>query len=127
MNDSQALTLCMKQLKSVVADKKYAVKNNPNRGKCYVASVALLQFLGGKDQGYKLLRAIDAENVPHYWVENSEGRVLDPTADQYSILGILAPYALGKSVGYRGNMKRHMPILDGMKETQMEELKEPNL
>lgn len=115
MNDDQALKLCMSQLNLVAADKKYAVNNNPNRGKCYVASVALLQFLGGKDRGYKLLRAIDALNVPHYWVENSEGRVLDPTADQYSILGIIAPYELGKSVGYRGNMKRHMPILEGMK------------
>jgi len=115
MNDEQALKLCINQLENVVADKKYAVEDNPNRGKCYAASVALLQFLGGKDQGYKLFRGIDDHEIPHYWVESSEGQILDPTADQYLILGIDAPYESGKSVGYRGNMKRHLPILEGMR------------
>jgi len=115
MDDFQALKLCIGQLKNVVADKKYAVEGNRNRGKCYAASVALLQFLGGKDQGYKLFRGIDDHEIPHYWVENFEGHVLDPTADQYSLLDIDAPYETGKSIGYRGNMKRHLPILEGMR------------
>ena len=113
--EQSALKLCQSKLELVPADAKYASPNNPTRGKCYLASIALLQFLGGKASGYSLRRGIDTKNVPHYWVQNEQGAILDPTADQYRIIGEDPPYTDSRGVGYRGNIKRHLPLLDGMR------------
>jgi len=110
--EEKALNACIQSLDFVDADPKFACIDNPSRGKCYVASIALLQFLGGKDAGYSLKTAKDECGVPHYWVENISGDVLDPTAEQYTVLGIKPPYEQGDPIGYRGNIKKHLPLLE---------------
>lgn len=116
LQEKRALQLCVESLGAVEPKKDFATPGNPNHGKCYLASIALLQFLGGKEKGYKLCKANDAFNVPHYWVQNSDGLVLDATADQYEILDSSPPYEDGKGIGYRGNIKAHKPILLQMNE-----------
>jgi len=118
MDEDQALTLCIDSLDEIDPNPEYAQEGNPNRGKCYIASIALLKFLGGKDSGYQLYKGNDESEVPHYWVVNrNTGRILDPTRDQYEIMQCDPPYENGHAIGYRGNIRRHEPILNKMNAT----------
>lgn len=113
-HEEDALKKCKLHLVLVDADPRFATPNNPNRGRCYLASIALLQYLGGRDNGYGLMRAVDDLDVTHYWVCSPDGEVLDPTADQYQNLPYDPPYPTGKRTGYRGNLRKHLPILNRM-------------
>jgi len=112
-HEKEALSKCMVNLDLIPAAPEYADSKNPTRGKCYLASRALLEFLGGKDNGYSLMRAIDRLGVPHYWVSSREGAILDATKAQYEILGIDPPYQSGERKGYRP-MNRHRVLLEAM-------------
>ncbi len=75
---------------------------NPMFGHCFHASEALYYLLGGKAAGYRIRRAIDWSDVPHYWVISPTGENLDPTADQYYSIARLPPYDLaGRGAGIR--------------------------
>lgn len=111
--ERSALSRCIAYLPLVEPDQAYADRNNPTRGKCYAASIALFVYLGGRDAGYALMRGSDSAGV-HYWVENRFGKVLDPTAEQFAVMRRQPPYFIGKSVGFRPNVKRHLPILNAM-------------
>jgi hypothetical protein len=91
----------------------YATEGNPMRGKCYLASVALVAYLGGAGDGYRLMKAENHLGI-HYWVQNKAGLIIDPTAEQFAILGEEPPYRLGKGVGRRTNLKKHLPLLYAM-------------
>jgi len=114
-HEKKALSKCVDSLDSISASLEFADKSNPTRGKCYIASRALLEFLGGKSNGYSLMCAKDLFDVPHYWVASGEGVILDPTIAQYKALNITPPYEHGKSVGYRP-MKKHMILLNAMRQ-----------
>ena len=112
--EKEALGKCKTNLDLILAKPEYADSNNPTRGKCYLASRALLEFLGGKDNGYSLMRALDQFDVPHYWVSSAEGAILDATQAQYKTLGVDPPYKSGKAVGYRP-MQKHRVLLEAMR------------
>ena len=61
-------------------------------GHCHHASLALYKLLGGKDEGYKLQKAIDELGIIHYWLINKDNLILDVTAEQYTDLGRPLPY-----------------------------------
>ena len=61
-------------------------------GHCHHASLAMYTLLGGKKEGYRLQKAIDEKGIVHYWVLNSQGEIIDPTAEQYSDLDRPFPY-----------------------------------
>jgi hypothetical protein len=118
-DEETAVDLCRKHLATVESYRDAPVEGNPTRGKCYVASVALLEYLGGIKAGYHLNKGID-ENGDHYWVTSRAGTILDPTIEQFEILGIKPPYKVGKKVGRRNTLKKHLPLLEAMRsETQM--------
>jgi len=100
--------------------------DNPMRGKCYVASVALLEYLGGVPKGYHLAKGED-KNGDHYWVENSARVVLDPTKQQFELMGIDPPYETGRYVGRRNTFKQHMSLLEAMRADEAVEEDTPAL
>jgi len=61
-------------------------------GHCHHASLAMYNLLGGKEQGYKLQKAIDEKNIVHYWLVNNKNEIIDPTVEQYTTLNRPLPY-----------------------------------
>jgi len=68
-------------------------------GHCHHATIAMYNLLGGKDDGYKVRKAIDELRIKHYWLESPTGETLDPTAEQYTALGRDLPYSNKVSKG----------------------------
>jgi len=69
-------------------------------GHCYAASEALYHALGGQDSEWFPVRARDDENITHWWLENEEGEILDPTHEQYTEQEKTPPYAHGRRGGF---------------------------
>ena len=79
-------------------------------GHCYVASEVLYHMLGGKKSGLKPcngrlwdmqeaddLVACATSGIQHWWLEDEDGNVIDPTADQFPD-GF--PYEVGRGRGF---------------------------
>ena len=113
-----ALALCIKHLDAIPPAAGYDNHDNPTRGKCHAASVALHQYLGGFKTGYRFMKAEymhgDHPDV-HYWVMSPSGAILDPTVDQYTFIGMTPPYGKGKRISYQPNIQRQMPLLNRMR------------
>lgn len=88
-------------------------------GHCYAASEALYHALGGADSDWFPVRARDAENVTHWWLENAAGERLDPTHEQYTEQEKTPPYADGKRGGFltKAPSKRAQIILEAIGES----------
>lgn len=114
MNEAEALDATIRLLPLVEATPEYADPNNPTRGKCYPAAIALFIFLGGRNKGYRLMRGAD-HTGSHYWVQSPAGTILDPTAEQFTVMGIEAPYVSGKPTTFHYKAKRHLPILNALR------------
>lgn len=69
---------------------------NPLAGHCYVASEALYHLLGGSDAGWKPM-FIRHEDAPHWFLTNLDGKIVDPTADQFETP---VPYEQGIGKGF---------------------------
>ena len=65
-------------------------------GHCYVAAESLFHLLGGKAAGLKPT-TIRHEGSVHWWLVDSEGEVLDLTADQFRTP---VPYSEGRPRGF---------------------------
>lgn len=76
--------------------------SHPQAGHCYVASETLWLLLGGTNAGFHLASARDYADQTHWWVEDDDGNVLDPTASQYFDFGRNPPYAAGQRRGPAG-------------------------
>ena len=61
-------------------------------GHCHHATIAMYVLLNGKENGYKVRKAIDELQIKHYWLESPSGEIIDPTAEQYTSLGRSLPY-----------------------------------
>ena len=98
---------------------KFAVPpaDNPSRGKCYLASAALCDFFGGPKAGYHLVKASNHLG-DHYWVITNQGVVIDATKEQFDLIGEKPPYRLGRKVGKRNTLKKHLPLLDALRELE---------
>lgn len=66
--------------------------NHPMYGHCHHAALSMYILLGGKDKGYKLQKAIDADGITHYWLINKDNEIIDPTKEQYTDLKRELPY-----------------------------------
>lgn len=62
-------------------------------GHCHHATIAMYYLLDGKKNGYKVRKAIDEMMIKHYWLECPNGQIIDPTAEQYTVLNRPLPYA----------------------------------
>jgi hypothetical protein len=118
-----ALSL-MKRIQSALSPdllkKQYVEANkcNPMHGHCYVASEALYHGLGDERAGYVPVRGRDDAGIVHWWLKNREtGEILDPTAMQYTSLGMEPPYSRGTPAGFltRDPSQRARTILERIK------------
>ena len=85
----------------------------PAFGHCYVASEALYHLSGGKASGLSVKRARDDFQITHWWLEDSQGNIFDPTADQYRYHKIDPPYSRGVKTGFltKSASKRAMTLI----------------
>lgn len=82
---------------------KYKGKNlkNPLYGHCYVASEVLYYLIRSQSFDdhfweYKPCRGKDFDNITHWWLQDNEGKILDPTSEQYASQGKVPPYHNGR-------------------------------
>ena len=61
----------------------YRKGKHPYWGHCYVASEVLYHMLGGESSGYEVFQ-MEHENQSHWFLKNRNGRVLDPTWQQFT-------------------------------------------
>ncbi len=74
---------------------------NPTWGFCYIASEACWHMLGGFESPWRPVWARDQEGGTHWWLEHILTKErLDPTADQYLLLGETPPYSQGVRAGF---------------------------
>jgi uncharacterized protein len=74
---------------------------NPLFGHCYHSVEALYHLirdlqLPREYLRFRLRRGVDAGKIPHWWLQNDQGAILDPTAGQYTSKGLIPPYANGR-------------------------------
>jgi len=69
-------------------------KNNPMFGHCYIATETLYHLINNKD--YKPYYGKDENNITHWWLQNSSGKILDATKEQYTSLNKKPPYHKGR-------------------------------
>ena len=58
--------------------------DHPLKGYCYVASEALYHLAGGAAAGLSVYRCSLPQGGTHWWLADSAGRILDPTAEQFA-------------------------------------------
>jgi len=58
--------------------------DHPLKGYCYVASEALYYLAGGAAAGLSVYRCSLPQGGTHWWLADSAGRILDPTAEQFA-------------------------------------------
>jgi len=68
----------------------------PVEGHCYVAAEALYHLLGGAGAGWTPAQMAH-EGGPHWYLRHRDGRVLDPTAEQFDTP---PDYARGRGRGF---------------------------
>ena len=73
---------------------------NPTAGHCYHAAEAAFHLLGGAEAGWTPQVFREADGITHWWLRHRDGRIVDPTADQYRSAGLEPPYAHGKGCGF---------------------------
>jgi hypothetical protein len=94
----------IQQIKSVLTPdllkREYRSINekNPMYGHCYAATEALYHLIkdSGQWSNYKPHRCKDDKGVTHWWLQDSENNILDPTKEQYFSVGRTPPYANGR-------------------------------
>lgn len=88
----------------------YKGSENPMTGHCYVASEALYHLLGGRKAGWTPM-FIAHEGSPHWFLKNSDGRILDATASQFKTP---VPYDNARGKGFLTNQpsKRAQIVMD---------------
>jgi hypothetical protein len=99
-NRDHTIALLRSCLSEDLLHDKYREQDHPMAGHCYVASEALYHLLGGSEQSFKPCCSRDAYGGVHWWLEDDDGHVLDPTFDQYVDLDKTAPYASGVRKGF---------------------------
>lgn len=74
---------------------------NPLFGHCYHSAEALYHLIRAlqvpkKYFEFRPCRGVDVNNVPHWWLQNECGDILDPTVEQYTSKGLTPPYSTGR-------------------------------
>lgn len=94
--------LILNNLTPDLLPKKWVRRNesNPMFGHCHTASGCLQKIFGTKV--IKLYRALDDENIYHWWAVDKDGHLIDLTADQYYSTGRKPPHENGVKSGMLG-------------------------
>ena len=83
-NVKRACQTIKNSLSSDLLPKKWIERNktNPMFGHCHTASACLQKLFGSEN--IKLYRALDDEDIWHWWAVTKEGELIDITVDQYT-------------------------------------------
>lgn len=89
--------------------------SNGTYGHCHTAAGVIYKIFGPKN--VHMYRALDDENLYHWWVVDKNGKIVDPTSEQYTLLGKVPPYDQGQKAGLLGfdYKKRVLTLLDRVK------------
>ena len=91
-------TFRLKKAKELLSQ-YWFIKNKKGKihsiGFCYIATEALFHLIGGEKSGY-FPCYYKIKNESHWWLQNKDGHILDPTMDQYKPKK--PNYKLGKRV-----------------------------
>ena len=89
--------------------------SNGTYGHCHTASGVIYKIFGPKN--VHMWRALDDEALYHWWIVDKNGKIIDPTSEQYTLLGRVAPYTKGEKAGLLGfeYKKRVLTLLDRVK------------
>lgn len=74
--------------------------SNSTYGHCHTASGVIYKIFGSKN--VHMYRALDDESLYHWWIVDKNGKLVDPTHEQYTLLGRTPPYAQGKKASMLG-------------------------
>jgi hypothetical protein len=92
-HEQNIFNLVRSELREEFVPSEYRGKvNSEYCGHCHHATIAMYFLLDGKNNGYKVRKAIDELMIKHYWLERSDGEIIDPTAEQYTELNRPLPY-----------------------------------
>jgi hypothetical protein len=59
-----------------------------------------------------MYRGLDDENLYHWWIVDKNGNIIDPTSEQYTMLGKKPPYEKGEKKSMLGfEYKKRVKIL----------------
>ena len=94
--------LIVENLTPDLIPKKWRKRNSitPMFGHCHTASACLQKVFG--TENIKLYRALDEEDIWHWWCVDKNEKVIDLTADQYYTLGRIPPYDKGEKASMLG-------------------------
>lgn len=70
-------------------------KNNPMYGHCYVATETLYHLMKN-EVTLMPYWGKDEEGITHWWLVSSTGMIFDPTSEQYTSIGKVPPYRVGR-------------------------------
>lgn len=85
-------------------------RNNHTFGHCHTTAGVIYKIFGPKN--VHMWRGLDDENIYHWWILDKNGKIIDPTADQYTALGKVPPYSRGEKAGMLGfGYKKRVGIL----------------
>ncbi len=89
--------------------------SNGTYGHCHTAAGVIYKIFSPKN--VHMYRALDDEGIYHWWIVDKNGKIIDPTSEQYTLLGRVAPYTEGCKAGLLGfaYKKRVFTLLDRVK------------
>ncbi len=102
----------------LLAAKYKEIKRNSNvEGHSYASTEALFYLLGGKGSGLKAQVADfekDGKKLTHWWIKDSNGKILDPTVEQFYAMGKTPPYENAREEGFltKAPSKRALSIIN---------------
>ena len=94
--------LILKNLTVDLLPKSWMDRNysNPTFGHCHTASGCLYKIFGS--DAVNLYRALDDENIYHWWIIDKNNKIIDLTQDQYLSTGRTPPHDNGEKAGLLG-------------------------
>jgi hypothetical protein len=75
-------------------------KHHKTAGHCYAASESLYHLIGGKNSGYTPHVGKNKNNETHWWLQDKNGNILDPTFEQFYFKNENPPYDNGRGTGF---------------------------
>lgn len=90
--EAYVLYALLQHLDPDLVDPSYHNALSPTAGFCYVMTEAFIHVFGWLDGPYRPA-TVRIGNDVHWYITHADGRILDPTADQYHVA---VPYADGR-------------------------------
>lgn len=111
-NLNKVIEAIKKNLTSDLLPKKFIERNktNPTFGHCHTSAGVIYKIFGPKN--VHMWRGLDNEGIYHWWVVDKNGKLIDPTSEQYTDLGKVPPYDVGEKTGMLGfDYKKRVELL----------------